>query len=111
MRWLRKLQGVGLAVGAFLTLSAETLEIDEQELECEQAVAHVNECCPGFDPHRFNCTFIACESHPNLSIDESRCIEGKSCDEIRARGLCDAPPVSTALDGGVDNSLAAEACR
>ena len=60
----RSFRGVGLALLAFFTLTAETLALDEKELECEQAVAHLASCCDGFDRHAVNCTYTACSSTP-----------------------------------------------
>jgi hypothetical protein len=61
----------------------------EDELECEEAAAHLSACCnAALD---LSCTFVddSCDSiYPDLSPSESRCIRDLSCSEIRARGLC-----------------------
>jgi hypothetical protein len=64
----------------------------EDVLYCEESVARLAECCSGFDPTRIICRYReesgGCYDderytyHPTLSIEESRCILGKSCGEI-----------------------------
>jgi hypothetical protein len=78
----------------------------EDELQCEEAAAHLQNCCAE-GPSLF-CRFEEGEGcdyvSPDLSPAESRCIRRLSCAEIRDRGLCtheysdytervDAPPV------------------
>lgn len=86
---LRRLPGAGAALLAIVFLSAESLTIDESELECEQAVAHVEQCCPGF-PHSLpHCVRTACTATPDLTISQSRCLQALDCDPLVAAGVCD----------------------
>jgi len=84
---------VMLALFAPLLLGASGLR--EDEFECEQAASHLKSCCPSsFDPTHVGCAYDegGCGSpatYPSLGIDDSKCIEEKSCDEILASGLCD----------------------
>jgi len=84
MRFLRRF---GLALGAFLALTAENLSIDQDELQCEQAVAYLASCCPGFDNAGINCTAGGCV-RPDLDLPTSKCLQSLSCDQVVARGLC-----------------------
>jgi hypothetical protein len=61
----------------------------ESELQCEEAVAHLADCCEktlGIDctHHDEGCDQVP----PELSVEDSRCIRDLDCDEIRERGLC-----------------------
>jgi hypothetical protein len=63
----------------------------QDDLDCEQAVSHLRSCCPGLDPSTFDCTYVSgCgKTDPTqFSIAQSQCIEGLSCDQIGADGLC-----------------------
>jgi hypothetical protein len=74
--------GVGLAGGC----------IREDEFECENAVAHLQQCCAHFDAKAIECSYVTgCGTYyPQISAAESRCIESKSCDALRATGVCAA---------------------
>ena len=87
-RLRRRAGGILLALAAFVFLSAEDLQIEESELECEQAVAHVSRCCPNFDTKQLYCVYTACGRQPDLTISEARCLQARSCDEIAAM-YCD----------------------
>jgi hypothetical protein len=81
-------------------------ELREDVLSCEEAVAHLDACCPHFDPTILRCQYHydyvqsedACtgrvssstdEEHPALSLDESRCIRDRACGDLTADGVCD----------------------
>ena len=79
----------------------------EDELECEQAAAVLDECCPNFSPQGLNCSYsTGCGSttYPTLSIGESQCIQEMSCETLVAKGVCDraaiAEPPIIPDDGG-----------
>lgn len=83
-----------LAVLALLTpLLMGSSDLREDQFECEQAVSHLKGCCPGsFDPTRVSCEYAeGCgggSTYPSLGVDDSKCIEDKSCDQILESGLC-----------------------
>jgi hypothetical protein len=62
----------------------------EDEVQCEEAKAHVLDCCDPFTGH------LACEfddrgcgvTYPNLDVEESRALRHRSCDELRGDGTC-----------------------
>ena len=80
-------------LGALCTLmlllpraAAPRSAIRETELECEEAVAHLAKCCPGFDAKKVNCEHIApqgCDGghEPELDVDTSRAVRRLSCAE------------------------------
>jgi hypothetical protein len=69
-------------------------DLREDQFECEQAVSHLKGCCPAsFDPTKVACDYESgCGStqYPALGVDDSKCIEQKSCDQILASGVCSA---------------------
>lgn len=65
----------------------------QDEVECEEAVALLKECCPGFDAKIINCEFSpgSCTTdavYPTLSTADSECMLGKSCDALNADKTC-----------------------
>ena len=64
------------------------------ELECEEAVGHLLDCCPGLSFSEDYCTYDAhCSGRPpRLDEDQSRCIRAKSCDELRDAHACERAP-------------------
>src|SRR5262245_41666869 len=84
---------IALACVALASLSA--FGVDKEELDCEQAVAHLVSCCPGFDARS-----IVCEqpsgcggkaNHVDLDLGRSECILGASCEDLVASGACEQP--------------------
>jgi hypothetical protein len=63
----------------------------QDELDCEQAVAHLKECCPDFVGATIACEFSdGCgTTDPALSIDESHCILALECAALVKSGICD----------------------
>lgn len=68
----------------------------EDELTCEQAVAHLMDCCPDTSFREVACEHVnakGCdqsstdEIFPDLRTDQARCVRAKSCDELR-QSLC-----------------------
>jgi hypothetical protein len=83
----------------------------EDVLSCEEAVAHLAECCPEVQPTNVECRYYyrrdegclgpdtTTRIEPDLDLRESRCIRDLTCEGIRSRGLCTYGHVSP--DGGV----------
>jgi hypothetical protein len=64
----------------------------EDEFVCEEAVAYLEECCPDLDAGEVQCVYNpGCSSttYPSISTSESECIRDKSCDALRAEGVCE----------------------
>ncbi len=85
---------VASTIGALFVVFASRARSDELREDvflCEDAVAHVQQCCP-FNAAQVQCTFAeGCGSPattPQLSIDTARCIIHSSCDALRAGVVC-----------------------
>lgn len=78
---------------AVLAIGIMTCGIREDELRCEESVAHLVECCPGFDAKDIDCYYTeSCESgnyYPAITIAESRCILNMDCPAIVSGGICE----------------------
>jgi hypothetical protein len=78
---------------------------DRDEFECEQAVAHLSECCPGFRPGELACRNeqgCGSETHAALDMDESSCLQEKTCDALVAEGLCGRAQAARSIYGGTE---------
>ena len=93
---------VSLVVGALLACGS----IRQDEFLCENAVSHLQGCCPGFNASAVECHFDnGCldTTYPELDETQSNCILGESCATLRAAGVCDrvaALPDEGLVDGG-----------
>ena len=90
---------VALFVGVILACG-----IREDEFACEDAVAHLQSCCPGFTANNIDCTYTegqACETrsvYPEIDATQAACIRSESCASLREFGVCarvEALPLST----------------
>lgn len=84
------LRQLALGFCALLFLTGDSFFVTEQELECEQAASYLARCCPGFDAHRLWCTEESgCPgSYPALAVPTSKCLQGRSCEQLQADGWC-----------------------
>jgi len=65
---------------------------EKGEILCEEAVAHMDECCPDFMAAAYNCdNFVGCgtSSPPDITPSLSECIRNLTCDEVVANGWCE----------------------
>lgn len=77
---------------AVLAIGIMTCGIREDELRCEESVAHLVECCPGFDAKNINCYYTeGCNNtyYPAITVAESRCILNMDCPAIVSGGICE----------------------
>jgi hypothetical protein len=85
------LKRIALACVALASLAA--FGVDKEELDCEQAVAHLVSCCPGFDARSIVCEQASgCGGSGNrvdLNLARSACILGASCEDLVASGACE----------------------
>jgi hypothetical protein len=75
----------------------------EDQLECEQALAHLEECCPTIRAPLVcgdGCGTIT------LSLASSECIQDSSCDEILASNMC--ARVASLSNSAADGTLTGE---
>ncbi len=89
----------------------------EDVVMCEDAVAYLTSCCPSFDPHVLACNYSydytpgSCNSgattesvSPALSVAESGCILSRSCNTIRASGVCDRAQIASPYQRSTSSS-------
>jgi hypothetical protein len=85
----------------------------QDELDCEDAVAYLQGCCPDFAGATVACVHdTGCGStrQTALSIEESQCILAESCDQIVASRLCErvknlpSPTTDISTDNLADTS-------
>lgn len=98
--------GLLLGVGVALVMACGSSNPDDNQFRedviwCEEAVAHLEECCGAiFDPSQIECRHyyeknVGCESttytsvDPAFTTDQSRCIHEQSCDVIVANKICE----------------------
>jgi hypothetical protein len=81
---------VGALVVALVAVLHCTGGFREDEVECEQAAAHLAKCCPGFDAAQLSCAYSNdCGVHyPALTVEDSKCIQSTPCDRLVATGVC-----------------------
>lgn len=101
--WRRRLALGSLAPFVFLLLG---FDLDEGELKCEQAAAHVQECCPDVTFPRLACIQQGgCDREEDETLvarDESDCLRDLSCDELAERDICARIAARIARVGDVD---------
>lgn len=73
-----------LAVVGALAAGCESISRDS--LRCEEAVAHVMECCPGLSRPPVEC--VGSGSLPFVNFPNVECLIDSSCADMQARGVC-----------------------
>ena len=74
-----------IVIGSMLAVT--TAAIDPAEFECEEAVAHITDCCGSAPPIHCGGT---CED-VDLDIKNATCLKKASCDSIMSSGACEDP--------------------
>ena len=98
--------GVAFALGISLLLACggsgdekDDNNFREDVIECEDALARLEKCCPSFDATVVRCQYdyaknTGCGStsvdsvKPAFTTDESHCIRQMSCDDLVKKGVC-----------------------
>jgi len=96
--------GVGFALLLTTAMAWGESEKDDNNfqkdvIECEEALARLDKCCPDFDSTRVLCNYFysfnsGCGSSteervsPALSEPESKCIRDTDCETMKAKGVC-----------------------
>ncbi len=87
-----RLRRLVLGAVAFLCLKGD-YGLRGDEVYCEAAVRHLEECCPQLLDAPVSCTYTsgACEPtiYPDLDLDRSNCLLGLTCAELATSGTCD----------------------
>jgi hypothetical protein len=89
--WCRRSMLV-LPVLVLLSPALRTPGFREDEIQCEEARAHIEECCPEYRGNLL-CLYdpdVGCNesTYPDLTANESGRIQGLSCPDVIASGLC-----------------------
>lgn len=79
-----------VVVAAFTPLVMGSSGLREDELECEETMVHVEDCCPTFHLN-VGCTYSDGCGHqePDLRVNQSECIRKLDCDQIVAGKVCE----------------------
>jgi MYXO-CTERM domain-containing protein len=92
--WLRGSAGAALLVALTLLASAACDTLHPEELDCEEAVAYYQKCCPSGPSPAIECVEsegpFGGTSTPDISEFQSACLRAMSCDELVAGGYCAA---------------------
>jgi hypothetical protein len=82
---------LSLFIGGLLSTSG-ACGIREDEFDCENAVARLVTCCPGFEASSVDCTYSpGCgNAYPSLDPTQSTCILQSSCSSLQSTGVCNA---------------------
>lgn len=66
--------------------------LEQGELQCEEAVGRILDCCGLSEAPNVDCshytTSCGGEVFPEIDLAESRCIREAPCGELEARGVC-----------------------
>jgi len=71
--------------------STAAFDFTEEAFECEHAAAHLEACCAGLELYSDLCqhdTGCDADAIPELSIDESTCVQRLACEDLVAQGIC-----------------------
>ncbi|WP_437795827.1 hypothetical protein [Sorangium sp. So ce693] len=89
--------------------------ISEQEFLCENAAAHLEECCPSFSATPALCRQnVGCNGDEELwlTADESRCIQDRECGDLVASNVCEQAATRMKLaEGGSTGVARPVVCR
>jgi hypothetical protein len=95
-----------LVIAILLTFACGRDDYEEDDnqfrpsvLHCEEALARLVRCCPGFDPSVVECEYFFSRDEgcgattvqrvePAFALDESQCILDTGCDDLVARQVC-----------------------
>ena len=98
-----------ITAGAVALVFACGDALQQDELDCEEAVSHLQDCCRGLATSGVRCVdHQGCDysEYPDISEQQSACIRAESCQELVANGVCQH--AQQALAGS--NGTAKEVC-
>jgi hypothetical protein len=110
---------IAVVMGALLACGDRDTTIDDEQLrddvlDCEDAVAHLESCCPGFVAEQLACVHYqkdvatGCETGrkstdkeaPALDLKESQCIRAMTCDLLVLTKVCARAQLARAQRSG-----------
>ena len=110
--WGRMIRAFGLRCASVVAVvfgvvpACESTQIRDDELSCEDAVAHLQQCCPGFTADQISCTYFAgggtggcyaSPDEPGLNVPTSTCIRQRACDALVSKGICQEATTAAAV--------------
>jgi hypothetical protein len=79
--------------------------LQQDELDCEEAVSYLEGCCAGFDTRSLRCVDDGCGGQqPDISESQSACIRARSCEELVASGVCQRAQQALPGSGGTSTT-------
>jgi len=112
---------IALVAGVLLACTyGDGTTVDDQQLRedvvtCEEAVAHLEKCCPGFVAEELACKHSVTTKEPScdatggyskdkedpaLDLAESHCILATDCDSLARQGICGRAQAARAQRSG-----------
>src|SRR6187455_3112545 len=93
------------AVASLAVTGPSCGQLTETELHCEEALAHLHECCPGFRPNEFACVKeeaegCGCGREADLDLAISKQVLDLECDDLAAGNWCALQPKPELCSGG-----------
>jgi len=88
---------IAIVVALIVGIGVSCNGFREDEVECEQAVNRLKECCPVFNSAQLDCSYserldcsdnVTGRQYPALSLDESRCVQNLPCAALVDTGVC-----------------------
>ena len=76
---------VALLVGVVLSCGS----LSDDELNCEEAVSKLENCCSKLEAHRFTCE-RTCSGTVDFTEKAATCVQDRSCSDLQDRGICTA---------------------
>jgi hypothetical protein len=97
---------VAKGLTAVLAAGVLTGALSQGELECEEAIEHLQGCCETVEVMGL-CGGSDCGGR-TIPLDQSECIQALGCDELRAAGVCERVTQLARVSG--DTSVFGEVC-
>jgi len=88
---MRRSKSPGWLIAAIVGVLFACGDMRQDELDCEEAVSHLQSCCPGFDSSAIQCTYSSgcgTTQYPAIATPQSQCIRGEDCSTLVASGVC-----------------------
>ena len=98
---MRRARVPGWLSAILIALPLACGDMRQDELDCEEAVSHLQYCCPGLTASNIECvddSGCGSPTSPAISIGQSRCIRDEDCRTLVRSGVCeraDAVPPGT----------------
>ena len=101
--------GAGVVAVWIATVLFACADLRQDELDCEEAVAVLKDCCPDFPVTMVSCVYesSACSTvYPDFPVSESQCIRSQSCSSLVSTGVCARAQAQAEAHGGASTTEA-----